>query len=431
MPRKSGPSRQKTTVTAHPSSQKFLRQQLLELQEWKRRLMLLLEFGHKTTAETNLDRLLELLVQEAKMLLRADRATVFLLDKKHRQLWSKVASGTDVIRLPLNRGIAGYVAVTGRPVNITDAYHDQRFNPEVDRQTGYRTRTVLAVPMRDNKGDVIGVFQVLNRRRGTFDSRDEKLLTVLAVQAGVSTENAQLYEKLFKSSQDTIFRLAAAAEFRDRETHAHLERMSRYAAIIAEEMGFSKPFVENIRLASPLHDIGKIGVPDAILRKPGKLNDEEWKEMKKHTIYGGEILKGSENELIQMSERIAMCHHECWNGQGYPNGLKGEEIPIEARISTVADVFDALTSRRVYKPSFSLEETVALLKKDSGVRYDPHVIDIFLKALPRITEVMAEYAWAGHPVTDGRKTVPQASKLEPLWSRVIRSVRRSPSASNP
>lgn len=403
-----------------------MQHQLRDLREWKRRLTLLLEFGKRGTAETNLDRLLELLVQEAKMLLGADRATVFLLDKKQHQLWSRVASQADAIRVPLDKGIAGTVVATGKALNISDAYRDARFNPEVDRQTGYRTRSVLAVPMRDNRAEVIGVFQVLNQRKGGFSDRDEELLTVLAGQAAASTENAQLYEQLYRASQDTILRLASAAEFRDKETHAHLERMSHYSAIIAEEMGFPKSWVENLRLASPLHDIGKIGVPDAILRKPGKLNEEEWKEMRKHTLYGAEILKGSDNELIQMSQKVALSHHEWWNGQGYPHGLKGKEIPIEARIATVADVFDALTSRRVYKPSFSLEETLGLLKKDSGIRYDPHVIEIFLKALPRITLVMAEYARAGHPVTDGARTVPQAKSVTPLWSRVIRSVRRLP-----
>jgi HD-GYP domain-containing protein (c-di-GMP phosphodiesterase class II) len=431
MSKKSGRVRRTSLLSSRPSARQSLQHQLRDLREWKRRLMLLLEFGKRSTAETNLDRLLELLIQEAKMLLGADRATVFLLDKKRRQLWSRAASGTDVIRVPMDKGISGHVVVTGKALNISDAYHDARFNPEVDRQTGYRTRSVLAVPMRNNRAEVIGVFQVLNQRRGSFIHRDEELLTVLAGQAAASTENAQLYEQLYRASRDTILRLAAAAEFRDKETHAHLERMSHYSAIIAEEMGFPKSWVENLRLASPLHDIGKIGVPDAVLRKPGKLNEEEWHEMKKHTLYGAEILKDSDNELIQMSQKIALSHHEWWNGQGYPHGLKGREIPIEARIATVADVFDALTSRRVYKPSFSLEETLDLLRKDSGVRYDPQVIEVFLKALPRVTKVMAEYARAGHPVTDGKRTAPQAKSVAPLWSRVIQSVRRLPSVSTP
>jgi len=362
--------------------------------------MLLLEFGKRSTAETNLDKLLLLLVEEAKQLLEAERATVFLLDVKRRQLWSKVALGTDAIRVPLGRGIAGTVAATGKSLNIPDAYRDGRFNPEVDRQTGYHTRSMLTVPMKNNHGEVIGVFQVLNRKKGGFDQRDEELLAILAGQAATSAENAQLYEQLLKSSEDTILRLASAAEFRDKETHMHLGRMSRYSAILAEEMGFPSPWVESLRLASPLHDIGKIGVPDAILRKPGKLTEEEWVEMRKHTLYGADILKDSDSELLQMSYRIALCHHEWWNGQGYPRGLKGEEIPIEARIATVADVFDALTSRRVYKPSFPLDETVEIIKKDSGVHYDPKVIEVFLKALPRLTEVMRECAAANAIVSD-------------------------------
>ena len=391
MPKRARRARRKSPPSS-PSSHKHasVENQLQDLREWKRRLMLLLEFGKKSTAQTNLDRLLSLLADEAKQLLSAERATGFLLDRKHRQLWSKVALGTDIIRVPMDRGIAGTVAATGKALNIPDAYRDGRFNPEVDRQTGYRTRSVLTVPMKDIRGDVIGVFQVLNRSQGNFNKRDEEFLTILAGQAAASAENAQLYEKLLRASEDTILRLASAAEFRDKETHAHLGRMSRYSVIIAEEMDCPKAWIENLRLASPLHDIGKIGVPDSILRKPGKLTEEEWKEMRKHPLYGADILKDSDNELIQMSQRIALCHHEWWNGQGYPRGLKGKEIPLEARIAAVADVFDALSSRRVYKPSYPLEQTVEMMRGDAGLHYDPQVIEAFLSALPRIKQVMPE-----------------------------------------
>lgn len=168
--------------------------------------------------------------------------------------------------------------------------------------------------------------------------------------------------------------------------------MGQYSAIIAEQMGFDSEWVENIRMAAPMHDIGKIGVPDAILNKPGKLDAEEWVEMKKHPIYGAEILKDSENELMQMSATVALCHHERWDGKGYPNGLKGKDIPIEARIASLADVFDALTSKRVYKPSFSVDQTLKMIDDESGTQFDPTVVKAFYKCLGKITPIMEKYA---------------------------------------
>jgi putative two-component system response regulator len=201
---------------------------------------------------------------------------------------------------------------------------------------------------------------------------------------------------------EQIIRLAAAVEYKDHDTRAHLWRMSQYSAIIAREMGFDPEWVENLRLAAPMHDIGKIGVPDAILNKPGKLNDEEWVEMKKHPVYGADILKDSDNILMQMSATVALCHHEKWDGSGYPRGLKGEDIPIEARIATLADVFDALTSKRVYKPSFSLDETMGIIDRDAGKHFDPKVVEAFRRSLSSITEIMTKYA----PRDDNTAPVP-------------------------
>ncbi|MBV9080569.1 MAG: HD domain-containing protein [Elusimicrobia bacterium] len=363
------------------------------LDKWRRRLSLLLRFTKRASTTTKLEDLLLLLVEEAKAVLNAERATVFLVDKRNGELWSKVATGTEPIRVPLNKGIAGSVVTSGKLLNIRDVYKDQRFNPEVDRKTGYHTKSVLAAPMFSRKNDVIGVFQVLNRKNGqSFDRQDEEILTLLTDQASGHVENAQLYHEIRRTSQETIIRLAAAVEFKDHDTRAHLWRMSQYSALIAREMGFSPEWAENVRLAAPMHDIGKIGVPDAILNKPGKLTEEEWIEMKKHPVHGAEILKDAENELMQMSATIALCHHEKWDGSGYPRGLKGEEIPIEARIATLADVFDALTSKRIYKPSFSLEETLDIINRDSGKHFDPRVVDAFMRCLPQITPIMERYA---------------------------------------
>jgi len=384
------PSRSAKTLAAIVAEQQ---RKIERLSEWRRRLSLLLKFTKRASTTTKVDDLLLLLVEEARSVLNADRATVFLVDRKHQELWSKVASQTKDIRVPLDKGIAGSVVMTGQIENVADVYKDPRFNPEIDKRTGYRTKSVLAAPMFNAKDQVIGVFQVLNRKNGkSFDQQDEEVLTLLSDQASGHVENAQLYQDIRKATQETIIRLAAAVEFKDHDTRAHLWRMSQYSAIVAREMGFDAEWAENLRLAAPMHDIGKIGVPDAILNKPGKLTPEEWVEMKKHPAHGAEILKDSDNELMQMSAVVALCHHEKWDGSGYPRGLKGDDIPIEARIATIADVFDALTSKRIYKPQFTLKDTLDIINGDSGKHFDPKVVDAFIRALPKITPIMEGFA---------------------------------------
>lgn len=375
---------------------------LERLNKWRRRLSLLLKYTKDASTMTTLDDLLTLFVEEAKDVIGAERATVFLVDKQTKELWSKVASGAETIRVPINKGIVGAAAMSGKLLSIRDVYKDSRFNPDIDKKTGFRTRSVMAAPMHNAKSQVIGVFQILNRRKGSyFDRQDEEILTLIADQAAAHVENAHLYQEIRKTAHETIIRLAGAVEYKDYDTRQHLWRMSQYSAIIAEEMGFSREWVENIRLAAPMHDIGKIGVPDAVLNKPGRLNDQEWVEMKKHPKYGYEILKGSDNELMEMCAIVAYCHHERWDGKGYPQGLKEDQIPIEARIASLADVFDALTSKRIYKPSFSEEETLALIKKERGFQFDPAVVDAFFKCLPKIKPIMETYA----PRGDSKKAV--------------------------
>lgn len=188
-------------------------------------------------------------------------------------------------------------------------------------------------------------------------------------------------------SLETIHRLTSAAEYKDDETGEHIKRIGDYSAVIAKGMGYNDEEIENLLYAAPMHDIGKIGVPDKILLKPGKLDDDEWDIMKKHTNIGAEILKGSSAEYIKVAEIIAYYHHERWDGTGYPEGLKGEEIPLSARIVAVVDVFDALVSERPYKMAFSLEKAFAIIESEKGVHFDPKVVDVFFAAKKEITAI--------------------------------------------
>jgi len=177
---------------------------------------------------------------------------------------------------------------------------------------------------------------------------------------------------------DTIHRLVIAAEFKDEDTGEHIERMSRYSALIAEKLGMSSQFVESILYAAPMHDVGKIGTPETILLKPGKLTDEEFEIMKSHTSIGAKILANSKADILQFAHQIAISHHEKWSGKGYPVGLSGEKIPLAARIVALADTFDALTSRRPYKEPYPVEVACDIIKKERGVHFDPHIVDAFI-----------------------------------------------------
>ena len=190
--------------------------------------------------------------------------------------------------------------------------------------------------------------------------------------------------RIENSLKDTIFRLARAGEFRDLETGNHIFRIARYSRLIAEALGLSKSQADIIEVASPMHDLGKIGIPDQILLKQGRLTDAEWQIMRQHTTIGHEILSGSDSKYMRTGATIALYHHEKYDGSGYPHNLKGEEIPIEARIVTIVDVFDALTSIRPYKPAWSITDAVEYLEKNSRIHFDPECVRAFKAELENV-----------------------------------------------
>lgn len=214
------------------------------------------------------------------------------------------------------------------------------------------------------------------------------------LEAEVARRTEQLhkaFEKIKKASLDTIYRLSRAAEYRDEETGAHIKRMSHSSAAVARRMGLDDHIVEVILYASPMHDVGKIGIPDHILLKPGKHDADEREIMKQHTIIGAKILAGSDADFIRLGEVIALTHHEKWDGTGYPRGLKGLEIPQAGRITAIADVFDALTSKRPYKEAFSLDKSLDIIKEGRGNHFDPDVADAFLAIQDEILAIREKH----------------------------------------
>jgi len=211
-------------------------------------------------------------------------------------------------------------------------------------------------------------------------------------QKELETEVAERTKQIKAASLETVYCLSRAAEYKDEDTGAHIQRMSHYSAAVARKMGIEEETVEAILYASPMHDIGKIGIPDSILLKPGKLLPSEWEIMKQHTTFGARILEGSETEFTKLAEIVALTHHEKWNGSGYPQGLKTTEIPLAGRITAIADVFDAMTSRRPYrKEPLSLEETFRLVKDGRGNHFDPEVVDAFFAAKEEILTIKEKY----------------------------------------
>ncbi len=205
--------------------------------------------------------------------------------------------------------------------------------------------------------------------------------------------------RIRRSQEETIYRLARAAEFRDNETGRHLQRMSHYSAILARKTGLDHDHCELIRIASPMHDIGKIGIPDQILYKNGKHTPEEFEVMKQHAEMGYTILKGSHSELLDTAAIIAWTHHEKFDGSGYPRGLTGGAIPFEGRVVAIADVFDALTSKRVYKPAFSVEKSQSIMNDGMGKHFDPSLLGLFWESMDEVLEIRQRHSDPEEPDT--------------------------------
>jgi hypothetical protein len=356
------------------------------------RLDVILDITRRLMSVTDLDALLLAMAEATASLLAADRATIFVVDRERNELWSRVALGAGEIRFPVGRGIAGSVALTGQAINIPDAYQDARFNPEPDRLSGYKTKTLLTFPMKGNEGRVIGVFQVVNKRGGgAFTAVDENTLASLGASAAVAVENAQLIAEQKRLWQSLIETLAATVDARDQQTAGHSQRVTRYAVVIGQALGWVGKDLEKLQAAALLHDYGKIAVRDQFLQKPGKLDEAEFAYMKAHAEKTGEFLQ---HLVFPQDMRevplIAAQHHERMDGKGYPKGLGADKIHIGARIVAAADVFDALTAPRYYKPAYPLAKTLEIMDGMAGEHLDPRVMKAVHDALPTLEKTMEE-----------------------------------------
>jgi HD-GYP domain-containing protein (c-di-GMP phosphodiesterase class II) len=356
-------------------------------------LSIIFEYAAKISGENNLDTLLILMAEMGRKLVRADRCTLWLVNDEKELAWTKVAHGMQRIEMPKNEGLAGHTIVTGETVLVKNAYDDERFNPAIDKETNYRTRSVLCLPIRNFDGDIIGAYQAINKGKGKdwFSEKDKGNLSLAVSYMGKSIQAAVLHTELVETQREIIFKMGEVSESRSQETGHHVKRVAKYSFELARLYGLSEEKSRMLELASPMHDIGKVAIPDHILKKPGKLTEKEFDVMQTHTTEGYNIFKNSQRQIFKTAAIIAHQHHEKWNGTGYPNQLEGERIHLYARITALVDVFDALGSDRVYKKAWPLEKIIGFIKEERGRHFDPHIVDLFLEHLNVFIQIRNEY----------------------------------------
>jgi HD-GYP domain-containing protein (c-di-GMP phosphodiesterase class II) len=349
---------------------------ITKLESKVKELSKLLEALKELNAAIDLQDIFQGILNQMVMIAEAKEATLWVLEKEKNRIVAKASCGVSAESLPLptltvGEGIIGNVINTGKTDVVENA-----------EQGMGEYKAMLTVPLKA-KGQTLGAIQLVNKKdRSAFDDRDVKLAVTLAEQSGLALHNSQMYDELYKMFLSMIRMLAEALDARDPLTKGHSERVARYAWLIGKRMKLDPQVCFELYQAAILHDIGKIGIEDRILRKTTGLTDSEYELMKKHTEIGARILSAIKpNRFFQKSIDTALLHHERMDGSGYPNKLKGEEIPLFARIVGVADAFDAMTTVRTYSEGMSVQEAAAELIRCKGSLFDSEIVDTFIEIL--------------------------------------------------
>ena len=403
----------------------------------KQKLTQIINLGLEVAQVKDIDVLLEKLLTEARQFVNADAGSIYTKEgnelkfsyTQNETLRKKLLEGKKLIystfSIPINeKSIAGYAALTGKTLNIKDVYNPPdgvpySFDRQYDEISNYRTRSMLTFPLKTNRGDVIGVLQLINaldrdRNIIPFAEEDEPFIMHFANNAAIAVERAMMTRAI-------ILRMIRMAELRDpKETGAHVNRVAAYSVEIYETWALQRGIPEKeinrnkdiLRMAAMLHDVGKVAISDVILKKPAKLDINEIEIMKQHTYLGARLFSNPYSDFDEAASLVALNHHEKWNGRGYPGhidlmtgkplpgfesgkrdaaGKKEEDIPLFGRIVAVADVYDALSSRRVYKESWDEPRVLETLKEDSGKHFDPDMVNAFFASLDTIRSIAARY----------------------------------------
>jgi putative nucleotidyltransferase with HDIG domain len=358
-----------------------------QLKNRETQLGALMGIGRAINSSLGLKRVLEEVMDSLIALMRAERGFLMLRDSSG-ELSVRIARGIDHVNLEeeafiVSRTIVGKVASTGEAILTTNAQEDPRFQNQMS-VAAYQLRSILCAPLKI-KNELIGVIYVDNRARsGIFQEHDLGLIRAFSDQAAVAIDNAQLFEdlqnkndELEKAYQATLEGWVSALDMRDKETEGHTQRVRVLTERLARSMGVNDDQMIHITRGALLHDIGKMAIPDGILLKPGPLTDKERELIKRHPQLAYDMLRRIDFLLPAID--IPYCHHEKWDGTGYPRGLKGDDIPFAARIFPIIDVWDALTSDRPYRKALPHEEVREHIKADSGKHFDPQVVDAFLQ----------------------------------------------------
>jgi HD-GYP domain-containing protein (c-di-GMP phosphodiesterase class II) len=359
-----------------------MKSKLSDLQKKIKRLETLVDTSLAFSSILDIDELLNLVLQKAELVMEAETSSVFRIDEKKKELYFQIARGTKgkeakEIRVPMGKGIVGWVAEHGKPLLVPDVTKDPRWYKGVDKKTKFVTRSIIAVPLV-SKGKVIGVAEVLNKKGNRFFNDDDlELFTALGNQIAVALENASLYKELDELFLSSIRAIVEAVDAKDPYTRGHSARVVSYALLIGESLNIDKESLKELEISAILHDVGKIGIPDNILGKPGKLTEKEYDFMKRHPEFGAAIIEPI-SKLRMLIPNI-LHHHERLDGGGYPSGLKGSEIPVFARIICVADSFDAMTTDRPYRMRKSITAAFTELKRCSNTQFDPEFVEVFIE----------------------------------------------------
>lgn len=329
---------------------------------------------------------LNIIMSIVSQVMDSEASSILLMDKDRGQLYFFAAAGAkkealNKVYLEKGEGIAGWVAEHSESVVVQDVSKDKRFTAKADKESGFVTKSILAVPMKI-EDKLIGVAEAVNKKNGKeFTQDDIKLLSILTTNGALAVQKAQLFKDLNDLFLGSMRALSSAIDAKDPYTHGHSERVCDYALMIGDELGINNDEKTSLELAALLHDIGKIGVPERVLHKQGKLTEEEWVEMKKHPTIGADMLSS-----IKQLEKIipGIRHHqERYDGQGYPSRLFGDTIPFYARIIAVADTFDAMTSNRPYRSKLPLTMAVKEIEMFRGSQFDPDCANAFIRGLTK------------------------------------------------
>lgn len=354
-----------------------------ELESKVQELVTLLEASNQLNSNIEMGEVLENILLQMVQVVGAEAGTLWVLNKERQTIKAVAAYGESAfnilnIELEMNEGLVGKVMATGEAELIENVAQNPDWAHRVDHSSGFVTKSMITVPLAV-KGKVLGALQLLNKKDiAFFSEQDISLAVALANQSALALHNSQMYEELQRMLLSMIRTLAKLLDARDPYTAGHSERVAKYSLWIAQKLGLDAVSCEELYKAALLHDIGKIGIPDDILRKPGRLTDDEYAAIKQHTVIGAGILSNMEpKDAMVPSIETALSHHERLDGTGYPHGLAGTDIPLFARIVGVADAFDAMTTARSYSKGLSFRLGTEELIRCRETLFDSKVVDAF------------------------------------------------------